>query len=214
MSKGQLVTSAAEARANIDRYEQQLARSSELQRIMSYARSWHGYLAADGRWRVAPSKFVGYVDNDAAEYARTHRQRDGRRTERALAAWSEKAEPGSAIHEDMIAAVMRLFAEHDRTPNRLIRVNVLASQRPAASGPTGMSRSELQARITAKAGVCGGRPTIRGMRIRVSDILDMLAAGASRQEILADYPYLEDEDISASLAYAAESAGHRIVSAA
>ena len=42
------------------------------------------------------------------------------------------------------------------------------------------------------------------MRIRVSDILDMLAAGATRQEILADYPYLEDEDIGAALAYGAE----------
>jgi uncharacterized protein (DUF433 family) len=52
------------------------------------------------------------------------------------------------------------------------------------------------------------------MRIRVSDILDMLSAGATRQEILADYPYLEDEDISAALEYAAESADHRVVSAA
>jgi uncharacterized protein (DUF433 family) len=52
------------------------------------------------------------------------------------------------------------------------------------------------------------------MRIRVSDILDMLAAGVSRQEILADYPYLEDDDISAALDYAARSADHRIVSAA
>jgi uncharacterized protein (DUF433 family) len=52
------------------------------------------------------------------------------------------------------------------------------------------------------------------MRIRVSDILDMLSAGATRQEILLDYPYLEDEDISAALAYGAESTDHRVVSAA
>jgi uncharacterized protein (DUF433 family) len=49
------------------------------------------------------------------------------------------------------------------------------------------------------------------MRIRVSDILDMLAGGATRQEILADFPYLEDDDISAALEYAAESADHRVV---
>ncbi len=58
-------------------------------------------------------------------------------------------------------------------------------------------------RITTKPEVCGGRPTIRGLRIRVTDILDMLAAGASRADILKDYPYLEDEDITAALEYAA-----------
>ena len=58
-------------------------------------------------------------------------------------------------------------------------------------------------RITVNPAICGGRPCIRGMRSRVSDVLDMLAAGASRAEILADYPYLEDEDITAALAFAA-----------
>jgi len=62
---------------------------------------------------------------------------------------------------------------------------------------------ELSERITIDPGVCGGRPCIRGLRIRVSDILDMLAGGATRAEILADYPYLEDEDITAALEYAA-----------
>jgi uncharacterized protein (DUF433 family) len=57
-------------------------------------------------------------------------------------------------------------------------------------------------RITTNPEICGGRPTIRGLRIRVTDILEMLAAGATRAEILQDYPYLEDEDISAALEYA------------
>jgi uncharacterized protein (DUF433 family)/predicted HTH domain antitoxin len=63
-------------------------------------------------------------------------------------------------------------------------------------------------RITMDAQVCGGRPCIRGMRIRVKDVLDMLAGGASREEILDDYPYLEDADITAALEYAAEQADH------
>lgn len=62
---------------------------------------------------------------------------------------------------------------------------------------------EVSDRITLDPGVCGGRPCIRGLRIRVSDILDMLAGGATRAEILADYPYLENEDITAALEYAA-----------
>ena len=56
-------------------------------------------------------------------------------------------------------------------------------------------------RITADPDVCGGRPTIHNMRIRVSDVLDLLAAGDSRETILADYPYLEDEDTTAALEY-------------
>ncbi len=66
-------------------------------------------------------------------------------------------------------------------------------------------------RITIDSDVCGGRPCIRGMRIRVSDILGMLAAGASREEILEDYPYLETADIGAALDYAARQTDHRIL---
>lgn len=62
--------------------------------------------------------------------------------------------------------------------------------------------SQLQ-RITFNPNQCGGRPCIRGMRIRVKDVLDMLAAGAAETEILKSYPYLEREDIQAALEYAA-----------
>ena len=68
-----------------------------------------------------------------------------------------------------------------------------------------------QERITTDPAVCGGRPCIRGMRIRVRDVLEMLANGASREEILADYPYLEDADISAALMYAAAQSDHPVI---
>lgn len=74
--------------------------------------------------------------------------------------------------------------------------------------------SELLDRITIEEGKCGGRPCIRGMRIRVQDVLELLAAGASADEILADYPYLEADDIRASLAFAAAQAGGTVVIAA
>jgi uncharacterized protein (DUF433 family) len=69
-------------------------------------------------------------------------------------------------------------------------------------------------RITFNPKQCGGQACIRGLRIRVSDVLDMLAGGATRTEILADFPYLEDADISAALTYAARSAESRMVVAA
>jgi uncharacterized protein (DUF433 family) len=217
MSKDLLVSALAEAKANIDRYEHELARSSGLQAIMSYARSWHGYLASDGSWRVAPSKFVGFANNNAAAYLRLHQDRDGRRTERALSTWFDTIDPGRAAYEDITSAVLRLFAKYGRAPNKLLRVNAPKPEQNSLARRQRVDKLEralFRSRISFDAGICGGRPCIRGMRIRVSDILDMLSAGATRQEILADYPYLEDEDISAALEYAAESADHRVVSAA
>ena len=77
-----------------------------------------------------------------------------------------------------------------------------------------MSEADLLARITHNARQCGGRPCIRGLRIRVRDILEMLAGGATRADILRDFPRLEDEDISAALLYAAHGADRRTVIAA
>jgi uncharacterized protein (DUF433 family) len=58
--------------------------------------------------------------------------------------------------------------------------------------------------ITIEPGKGGGRPTIRGMRIAVADVLGWLAAGMTHEEILSDYPELTEEDIRACLAYAAD----------
>lgn len=69
-------------------------------------------------------------------------------------------------------------------------------------------------RITADPAQCGGRPCIRGLRIRVKDVLDLLASGATREEILEDYPYLEREDITAVLEFAAAQSDHPILRSA
>ncbi len=69
-------------------------------------------------------------------------------------------------------------------------------------------------RITIESGKMGGRPCIRGMRIRVTDVLELLAAGVTQEQILADFPYLEAEDIRASLAYAAVQLSHPVILAA
>ena len=68
-------------------------------------------------------------------------------------------------------------------------------------------------RITSDPDICGGRPCIRGTRMRVRDLLDLLAAGADRKEILEDYPYIKDEDISAALEYAAVLTDHAVIAA-
>ena len=73
--------------------------------------------------------------------------------------------------------------------------------------------ADLLDRITVNPRQCGGRPCIRGMRIRVIDVLDMLAAGMSREDILRDYPDLEPDDITASLQYARRRLDHPVLAA-
>ena len=69
-------------------------------------------------------------------------------------------------------------------------------------------------RITVDPNLCGGRPCIRGLRVRVKDVLEMMASGMTKEDILNDFPYLEAEDISASLEYAAKQVDHPILQAA
>lgn len=70
---------------------------------------------------------------------------------------------------------------------------------------------DLAERITADPEICHGKACIKGTRIMVTVILDNLAAGLDRDEILASYPTLRDEDIRAAIAYAAELAKERIL---
>ena len=71
----------------------------------------------------------------------------------------------------------------------------------------------LLSRITVETDKCGGRPCIRGYRLRVKDVLELLAHGASWQEILADYAFLEAEDIRACLEFAAAQNDHVVLRA-
>jgi uncharacterized protein (DUF433 family) len=72
--------------------------------------------------------------------------------------------------------------------------------------------AEIQ-RISFNPKQCGGRPCIRGMRIRVTDVLDLLAAGLGFDQILDEMPDLEREDISAAITYAKRSIDHPVIAA-
>jgi uncharacterized protein (DUF433 family) len=73
--------------------------------------------------------------------------------------------------------------------------------------------SNLKERITVNANQCGGRPCIRGMRIRVIDVRDLLAAGLTQEQVLDELPDLEKEDIEAALKYASSKINHPVVAA-
>jgi uncharacterized protein (DUF433 family) len=97
-----------------------------------------------------------------------------------------------------------------------------ASLRPFACMPAGCPVLQIDQefvmneahRITVDPELMGGRPCIRGLRIRVKDVLELLASGATQEEILADYPYLEAADISAVLQFAALQSDHPVLRAA
>ena len=73
--------------------------------------------------------------------------------------------------------------------------------------------AELVERITVNPEQCGGRPCVRGMRIRVIDVLDLLAAGLTQQQVLEELPDLVAEDISACLKFASSRLNHPILAA-
>jgi uncharacterized protein (DUF433 family) len=70
----------------------------------------------------------------------------------------------------------------------------------------------LKNRISVNPDQCGGRPCIRGLRIKVVDILDLLASGLTQKDVLAEFPDLEEEDIVAALKYARGKIDHPVVS--
>ena len=69
----------------------------------------------------------------------------------------------------------------------------------------------LESRITHNPNQCGGRPCIRGMRIRVTDVLDLLAAGLAREQVIEELPDLEPEDIEAALRFASRRLDHAVL---
>lgn len=73
--------------------------------------------------------------------------------------------------------------------------------------------SNWKERITTNPAQCGGRPCIRGMRIRVVDVIDLLASGLTQEQVLAELPDLEPQDIEAALKYAGSKLDHPIIAA-
>lgn len=73
--------------------------------------------------------------------------------------------------------------------------------------------TEIADRITVDPDQCGGRPCVRHMRIRVTDVLDLLASGLSTQQVVADLPDLVAEDVEACLRFASRRLNHPVVTA-
>ena len=218
-----LIDNPIQAIENILRYQTQLQpeirKSRELVRRMTAARVWYAIESNDGTWLFGPSKFIGYVGLTAETYVQMSAKGyepaadrlDGKKTERRLMRWFERPTERIAECEDALRRFLVDGHKHTR-PNAAAGVLVLKDA--YAHVAKALPAREIGDRICVDPAICGGRPHIRGTRVPVSDILDILAAGASRQDILADYPYLKDADLKAALAFGAAASAHRIVVAA
>jgi uncharacterized protein (DUF433 family) len=208
-----LVTEDSQAIENILKFDREM-HHPELRERLAYVRDWYATQVPGRGWVFGSSKFIGYRGIDYKAYERLHNKGlDGRTTEKRLKRWFVLLEPPSKLREELLQALERVVARHGKTVNALARIHVSKGEmrRPDSTGkPLGSENW----RITSDPGILAGKPCIRGMRIRVADILEMLSHGATRQEILEDYPYLEDGDITAALEFAIGAVDHRLVKAA
>ena len=207
-----IVTELASVVENIGNYNFAVAKG-ELRDVIAYVRHWYALKNDDGSWQFAPSKFIGYAGITPAIYQREHKELDGRVTESTLKQWFEEIPQGHVMEGELQRELRRFIASHGKSLNSLAQIHVLKSQLPGPARKKNASASEMW-RITASPDMLGGKPCIRGLRIRVTDILEALALGATRAEILEDFPYLEDGDITAALEYAVGSVDHRLIKAA
>ncbi len=214
-----LIDSRAQAIENIRRYQTELGESSELVRRMRNVRRWCA-IEERGRWLFAPSKFIGYAANTAKAHLERCKHRDSRDTEKTLKRWFETAPQDLGV--ELRGALSAFLEKHERPgPNRKANIHVLkeASASVAILGEASANVADAASpkvleRIAVDAAVCGGRPHIRGTRVRVCDILELLAAGAPQSDILADYPYLSEADLRAALAYGAAASERGVAPAA
>jgi uncharacterized protein (DUF433 family) len=210
MAADRIVSDVSEAVGNILLFNR-IAITGPILSFISYARSWYAVRGEGGEWVFGPSKFAGYIGNMEAAYE--NESRDGRVLEAALREWFEPVAEGHVLEAELKSALRRFLASHGKSLNQLAKVHVLKRDVPQLASARSKGADESW-RITANNEILGGKPCIRGIRIRVADILDMLADGASRQEILEDFPYLEDGDITAALEFARKAVNHRLIKAA
>lgn len=209
------VTNPEQVISNTRRFAEEVAASPLLQARLGTVHAWYALRLEDGTWTFAPSKFVGYQDNTAEAYLASHQTgANGGRTEQVLAKWFSPVDPTSRPGLELRQVLREFLARWGRTPRSDARISVVSGPLRGAAAVESRPDEALLARVSSDPEICGGRPCIRGTRMRVSDIVELMAHGVSEEEILADYPYLSRHDIRAALAYAARIADHRVIRAA
>lgn len=208
-----VVTSFDELVRNIVTYQEGVRAEPRLAARIKQHPAWYAVRAGAGAggWMFGPSKFIGYAGMDPVSYLGRYDRKDGKETEPVLRQWFTPVDPHTVLGRELRLAFEQFAAAFGKVPNARWRVSVptedLAGRRGGAP-PAGDDR------IVFDPLICGGRPHIRGTRIRVQDIVAALGEGETVEELLGDYPYLKREDIAAALRYAARAVSHRVLAAA
>ena len=208
----QTVSSVDHVIENIRLYEKVLSRSPQMQgRIRRHA-AWYAF-RDDGVWRFGPSKFIGYEGMTAKDYLVTAKESlDGRKTEDQLERWFPLVNPASDLFSELQRVFKTFAGKYGKEPKKTWRVRLVSL--PGLALPAARTDTDLSGIVVSNPEICGGRPTIRGTRVRVSDIVDMMAHGTTPEEIVEAYPYISTDDIRAALAFAARMLDHPVVKAA
>ncbi len=205
----ELVGSLDQVIENIHRYRAELREEPRLSARMKQVHAWYAVRSNEGTWIFAPSKFAGYAKNTARDHLSKHGARDGGRTETVLRNWFETVGPETRRGKETDTALREFLGTYGHShPRQGARICLPRQDSADDADP------DVRNRIRVDAAICGGRPHIRGTRVRVSDILELLANGVSQADILVDYPYLNEADLRAALAFGAASSAHRIIFAA
>jgi len=212
--KMETVASIDQAIENIEHYQKAIEENADIQARVARVWSWYAVRdEASSRWKFAPSKFIGYRDADARKYLAESGfdgELDGRITERVLAEWFDSPPRDSQLERELVDALRAFLARFGKAPGARARINIPRESLPITRRRP-IDADNLLERISSNPTICGGRPCIKGTRMRVADIVEALAHGASQQELLADFDYLTAEDIAAALLYAARATEHRVV---
>lgn len=213
--RARVVTSREEVTHNIRTYNREVAEYPELASRIRQHSAWYAAKNEQGRWIFGPSKFIGYAQASSETYLASYSRNDGKETEPVLSAWFRQVDPLSPLGRELRDVFVRFAERFGKTPNARWRVSVSDEDVAFQDLPNRHGRKAGNSdRIAFDPQICGGRPHIRGTRIRVGDIVGALAAGDTIEELLQDFPYLTAEDISAALAYAAGVVDHRVLTAA
>jgi uncharacterized protein (DUF433 family) len=208
------VTAVGEVIENIHRYQEAIAKNAKIRARVARVWSWYAYKDDQSHdWKFAPSKFIGYRGANIPRYlaeSGKDGEFDGRVTERVLSEWFTVPEPGSKLERELIDALRTFLAGFAKAPGARARVSVLKAN-VTAQPRSSVNLDGLLSRISSDPAICAGRPCIKGTRMRVADIVEAIAHGASQEELLADFDYLTEEDIAAALLYAARATEHRVV---
>lgn len=118
-----IVPTARGALNNIRRFAREVKNSAVLQGRLAYARAWYAHRDVEGDWHFGPSKFIGYEDMTAEEYA-NEEGRDGRITERQLGQWFSQVPEGTPLYEELDKALRTFLKKYGKVPSSLSRINV------------------------------------------------------------------------------------------